>query len=136
MQNTKRMEGDGVFSVSQSNFIQEHGSSLKTSRFDSVNPDIVPVFDEAYSAFEKFDFETMGSKFAIIAHMMGAEPEEPAKEECVDTPDWSNSNTWKSGCEEYNIRFCDKGKARPGMEWSLGSTWNFPENNCCSCGKN
>merc|ERR1712166_348529 len=46
---------------------------------------------------------------------------------------WSNGSG--HGCEPYGNRWCEAGKARAGSEWTLGAKWEFPEKNCCVCGK-
>ena len=52
---------------------------------------------------------------------------------CINTDDWSNGQ-WKQTCDDY-AAVCEDGVARPGLEWILGSEFNYPENNCCVCGK-
>ncbi|UJR29646.1 hypothetical protein I4U23_017194 [Adineta vaga] len=61
---------------------------------------------------------------------------------CVDTPDWANkysgSPTGKGfTCFEYEIiyKWCTGGTFTPGSQWTLGKRYNFPEVNCCACGK-
>jgi len=50
---------------------------------------------------------------------------------CEDTPGWDNG--YGMGCDNYeDFRWCtDEGV----VEWSLGETYNFPETNCCICGR-
>lgn len=50
---------------------------------------------------------------------------------CEDTPGWDNF--YGMGCDNYeDFRWCtNEGVA----EWSLGSNYNFPEENCCICGR-
>ena len=52
---------------------------------------------------------------------------------CRDTPGWENSNGY--GCAYYQAHWCANGTAKPGMQGTLGPAWNFPEANCCACGK-
>ena len=54
---------------------------------------------------------------------------------CVNTPGWTNGDAYKHPCANYAKVWCDAGKARAGSEWTLGAKWNFPEKNCCVCGK-
>lgn len=55
---------------------------------------------------------------------------------CVDTPNWDNGNRRRTQrfCSNYASNWCENGAARPGSEWTLGSGFNYPENNCCVCG--
>ena len=52
---------------------------------------------------------------------------------CTDTPSWNNG--YGLDCRSYGARRCANGAARPGLEWALGAKYNYPENNCCVCGK-
>merc|ERR1719482_2393996 len=52
---------------------------------------------------------------------------------CQDTPDWVNG--YGRGCADYASKWCANGGARAGSEWTLGSKYKFPEDNCCVCGK-
>lgn len=52
---------------------------------------------------------------------------------CADTPDWDNHAG--KGCGEYANAYCVNGAFRPGSEWTGGEGFNFPETNCCACGK-
>ena len=52
---------------------------------------------------------------------------------CVDTPDWNNFSG--RSCADYGATWCFGGAARPGHEWTMGATFNFPEQHCCACGK-
>ena len=40
-------------------------------------------------------------------------------------------------CFEYEIiwQLCANGSIVPGGNWSIGSTFNYPEYSCCACGK-
>ena len=61
--------------------------------------------------------------------------------ECVDTAAWNNGGTYN--CELYGRHVCHyvcdgvgcTGQALIGSEWALGSNHNYPEQNCCACGK-
>jgi len=52
---------------------------------------------------------------------------------CQDTPGWKNPSGYS--CEDYALGWCADGRAAPGYEWTIGSDWNNPEQNCCVCGK-
>jgi hypothetical protein len=52
---------------------------------------------------------------------------------CADTPDWDNHAG--KGCADYSKEYCVSGAFRPGSEWTAGEGFNFPETNCCACGK-
>ena len=52
---------------------------------------------------------------------------------CVDTDCWDNG--YGHDCKSYGERWCENGAAKAGSEWTLGSKYNYPENNCCVCGK-
>merc|ERR1712176_949643 len=74
-----------------------------------------------------------------------------AEPQCVDTPGWHNghANCDKEGdsdhsnclagagwtCNKYETTWCESGKARENQEWTLGSQFRSPEDNCCACGK-
>jgi hypothetical protein len=52
---------------------------------------------------------------------------------CTDTPNFWNGYY---GCAEYARRpWCAGGAFSPGQGWTGGSRYNYPENNCCICGK-
>merc|ERR1719272_1846815 len=70
---------------------------------------------------------------ACVASATKADPAAAAK--CVNTPGWTNGDAYKHPCSNYAKVWCDAGKARAGSEWTLGAKWNFPEKNCCVCGK-
>ena len=53
--------------------------------------------------------------------------------DCVDTDCWENG--YDHDCNSYATQWCENGAANTGSEWTLGSTYNYPENNCCVCGK-
>ena len=51
-----------------------------------------------------------------------------------DMPGFTNNHN--HGCGSYKANgWCANGKAVPGMEWTLGAKYNFPELNCMDCGK-
>ena len=52
---------------------------------------------------------------------------------CTDTPSWDNG--YGQDCSLYGTRYCENGAAKPGHEADLGAKYNYPENNCCVCGK-
>lgn len=77
-------------------------------------------------------------------------------EACADTVGWTNGNakcnkrgfTEEQGCHEVgwtcvgyatqaasDTAWCHNGTAMPKMEWALGEAMNYPEENCCVCGK-
>jgi hypothetical protein len=62
---------------------------------------------------------------------------EAAPASCTDTTGWDNG--WGFGCvgpSSYTSEgWCARGAALPGQEWTLGPTYNYPEKNCCVCGK-
>merc|ERR1711935_677212 len=48
---------------------------------------------------------------------------------CTDTPNWSNGHGYS--CTDYESKgWCCGQGACPGQEWTLGATYNHPENNC------
>ena len=49
---------------------------------------------------------------------------------CVDTPGWADLDG--NDCEIYASYICVNGIAHPETE---GSDFNYPERNCCACGK-
>merc|ERR1712127_675773 len=52
---------------------------------------------------------------------------------CTDTPNWSNGqHGWSCTGYESQGWCCGQG-ACPGKEWTLGASYNHPENNCCAC---
>ncbi|CAF1474163.1 unnamed protein product [Adineta steineri] len=62
--------------------------------------------------------------------------------DCIDTPNWINNNTANSEptaftCYSYEVgyRVCSGGTVTSGNQWALGSMYNYPEFNCCGCGK-
>ena len=41
----------------------------------------------------------------------------------------------KYDCEFYTKHVCKDGEARQGYENRLGANYNYPERNCCACGR-
>lgn len=56
---------------------------------------------------------------------------------CTDTPDWkSTTNVSCVGVNSYEShRWCEDGNFRENFGWTKGKKFNFPERNCCICGK-
>ena len=52
----------------------------------------------------------------------------------MDTPSWSDEQELSSGCEWYQVR-CKNGNPKPEKEHLFGKLANYPEENCCGCGK-
>ena len=70
----------------------------------------------------------------VFLHFFATVPFEPnSASVCNDTPAWENGVGYD--CNNYGKRWCENGTARPGEEWTLGAEYNYPENNCCVCGK-
>eukprot|EP00931_Biecheleriopsis_adriatica_P020339 TRINITY_DN13626_c0_g1_i2.p1 TRINITY_DN13626_c0_g1~~TRINITY_DN13626_c0_g1_i2.p1 ORF type:complete len:2325 (-),score=316.51 TRINITY_DN13626_c0_g1_i2:28-7002(-) len=55
---------------------------------------------------------------------------------CIDTPNWDNAHAWGAmNCAQYESRgLCANGAPTRGV-YGMGEKYNFPEKNCCSCGK-
>ena len=54
--------------------------------------------------------------------------------ECTDEAGWRNP--YGLSCMDYAGKgYCAHGKATPGSEWTLGTSFNSPEINCCTCGR-
>ena len=47
--------------------------------------------------------------------------------DCVDTPGWIDRDG--DSCDEYRRYYCHDGAS------NVGSKYNYPEINCCGCGK-
>ena len=76
-------------------------------------------------------------------------PPPPTQATCQDTPGWGNgidmtcsnrpANECNVGagltCYHYSLSYCANGVVVPGREFSQGAGFNFPESNCCACGK-
>ncbi|CAF1569520.1 unnamed protein product [Didymodactylos carnosus] len=57
---------------------------------------------------------------------------------CIDTPDWSNRQSGGGHtCFEYEFiyKWCVNGTLALNSEWTGGAFFNYPELNCCACGK-
>ena len=67
---------------------------------------------------------------------------------CTDTPNWYNGYYLGNGglgwtCADYitagpnkaGAPWCADGQVTSGNEWALGSVYNYPDDNCCACGK-
>ena len=52
---------------------------------------------------------------------------------CTNTHDWKNR--FGATCAEYEQKHCSDGAFVQGHEWTGGSNFNSPEENCCACGK-
>lgn len=52
---------------------------------------------------------------------------------CQDTSVWNNLHG--HNCASYASQWCQNGAAITGKEWALGESFNYPEKNCCVCGK-
>jgi len=57
---------------------------------------------------------------------------------CVDTLEWTNG--FKNGpnrhnCNYYATNYCDGTGAKLKYKFLFGKVWNYPERNCCACGK-
>merc|ERR1712080_118950 len=52
---------------------------------------------------------------------------------CNDTPAWTDGDGSK--CQDYREHACENGGIKPGEETFFGIKHNYPENNCCGCGK-
>ena len=51
---------------------------------------------------------------------------------CTDTPSWNDgSGTQHTTCEDYRTKYCWDNSAKS----LAGVSYNFPEKNCCGCGK-
>jgi hypothetical protein len=59
---------------------------------------------------------------------------DPHSAAVVDTPGWSNGHNFD--CAGYATKGrCANGGFKPGQEWTGGSKFKFPEDNCVVCGK-
>ena len=55
---------------------------------------------------------------------------------CHDTPGWRNTDVSDLSClQYYELGFCQYGRVPRDKRWTLGAKYNFPEQNCCACGK-
>ena len=55
--------------------------------------------------------------------------------DCIDTENWRNTAGFS--CFEYEVtqRWCANGKLIDSQRWTGGQRYNYPERNCCACGK-
>ena len=51
---------------------------------------------------------------------------------CVDDSAWNNLHG--KACLDYSA-YCEAGSFRLGASWAGGEVFNWPERNCCACGK-
>ena len=56
---------------------------------------------------------------------------------CTDTPGWDNGPRpgGPLSCVQYANLYCMNGAFREHMSWTSGAAFNYPEQNCCACGK-
>ena len=54
--------------------------------------------------------------------------------DCIDALSWEDG--FEETCTDYGNEYCENGRFKTDYEHYCGSTHNFPEENCCSCGKN
>lgn len=59
----------------------------------------------------------------------------PTELKCTDTPGWRNGHGFGNSCDLYAKTYCENGKAKSTTRWALGRNNNWPEHNCCVCGK-
>eukprot|EP00962_Isochrysis_galbana_P046439 scaffold18690_cov121-Isochrysis_galbana.AAC.1 len=52
---------------------------------------------------------------------------------CANTAGWLNP--YGLACKDYETEYCAGGGFRPGQDWAGGKDYNYPERNCCACGK-
>ena len=74
-----------------------------------------------------------GGRLPVVFVLLGV-AHYAAAEECVDTPGWDNSRG--KTCDEYGRLYCTDGGFKQGHSWIGGEVFNWPERNCCACGKN
>ena len=56
------------------------------------------------------------------------------KQGCIDTPSWKSTDGLD--CEAFRkLRVCENGGPKPGDYAHFGIENNYPEKNCCGCGK-
>ena len=64
--------------------------------------------------------------------------------DCFDNIDWDNAGyrgAFKyqgldaEDCNDYTRHHCAYGFVKPGHKNMLGLYYNYPEDNCCACGK-
>jgi len=72
-------------------------------------------------------FGSIGSK-----HHIPDVSEKMPKWQCIDTPNWTNSQGLS--CADYKSKgYCTGEGFAAGQEWTAGESYNYPEANCCSC---
>ena len=73
-------------------------------------------------------------KYSIYLKLVATTPRLDAN--CTDTPSWkSSSGFYWNDCDSYSNNWCQNRKVRPGKQYMLGKYYNYPEDNCCVCGK-
>ena len=50
---------------------------------------------------------------------------------CTDTSNWNDGQG--NGCDDYSKYGCENGAFK--NNWNGGIYYNYPEQNCCACGK-
>ena len=50
----------------------------------------------------------------------------------ADIVGWTNNHN--ATCLDYGA-FCTNGAFKPNSRWASGANFNYPESNCCACGK-
>jgi hypothetical protein len=63
---------------------------------------------------------------------VGPSPDQPVVTKCFDTPAFDNGKGLT--CVDYSSHFFCRG-GLVLQNWTTGGTFNFPERNCCVCGK-
>ena len=53
---------------------------------------------------------------------------------CMDTPLWDDG-AFGEDCNTYRTYWCERNAMKPEYEFMFGSKSNYPEKNCCGCGK-
>ena len=54
--------------------------------------------------------------------------------DCTDTPLWDDG-AFGEDCNTYRTYWCERNAMKPEYEFMFGSKSNYPEKNCCGCGK-
>ena len=52
----------------------------------------------------------------------------------MDTPLWDDG-AFGEDCNTYRTYWCERNAMKPEYEFMFGSKSNYPEKNCCGCGK-
>ena len=80
----------------------------------------------------------------MMVALLGASAGADRGQACVDTPGWTG--VWGMTCETYTTgdasfwgitsmpHLCQE-RGRRVQQSFLGAKWNYPEENCCACGK-